>query len=171
HPRMMADVNGDGRDDIVGFGNTGVYVATSKGTSFNAPTMWSTRYGYTTEGWRVDRHPRYMADVNGDGRADIVGFSNSGVQVATSTGSTFNAASYWSTAYGYNAGWRVNMHPRMMADVNGDGRDDVVGFAAGGVYVSTSTGTAFSAPKLWVAQFGYTAGGWRVENHPRMMAD
>lgn len=33
--------------------------------------------------WRVERHPRLLADLTGDGRADIVGFGDAGVWVAT----------------------------------------------------------------------------------------
>jgi hypothetical protein len=36
-------------------------------------------FGYTAGGWRVDRHPRFLADTNGDGLLDIVGFGNAGV--------------------------------------------------------------------------------------------
>lgn len=32
--------------------------------------------------WRVDTHPRLLADTTGDGRADIVGFGGPGVYVA-----------------------------------------------------------------------------------------
>ena len=31
-------------------------------------------FGYTAGGWRLDKHPRLSGDVNGDGKADIVGF-------------------------------------------------------------------------------------------------
>jgi hypothetical protein len=37
----------------------------------------------------------------------------------------------------YNGGWRVDQHPRLMADVNNDGRGDVIGF---GRPMSTPTG-------------------------------
>jgi len=33
NPRFCADVNGDGKDDIVAFGNDGVHVGFSNGTS------------------------------------------------------------------------------------------------------------------------------------------
>ncbi|MDK1313335.1 S8 family serine peptidase [Pseudoalteromonas ardens] len=172
HPRMMADVNGDGRDDVVGFANAGVYVSLSTGSSFTAPQKWNSGFGYTAGGWRTDKHPRMMADVNGDGKQDVVGFANAGVYVALSTGTSFSAAKQWVGSFGYTAGgWRVEQHPRMMADVNGDGKQDVVGFANAGVYVSLSNGSSFSSPQKWVGSFGYTAGGWRVENHPRYMAD
>ncbi|MCF2856616.1 S8 family serine peptidase [Pseudoalteromonas sp. SMS1] len=172
HPRMMADVNGDGRDDVVGFANAGVYVSLSTGSSFSAPQKWIGSFGYTAGGWRTNQHPRMMADVNGDGKQDVVGFANAGVYVALSTGSSFGPMRQWVGSYGYTAGgWRVENHPRMMADVNGDGKQDVVGFANAGVYVSLSNGSSFSSPRKWIGSFGYEAGGWRVQNHPRFMAD
>ncbi len=42
-------------------------------------------FGYAPEagGWSSDdSYPRQLADVNADGRADIVGFGNAGVWVA-----------------------------------------------------------------------------------------
>ncbi|SHO56657.1 VCBS repeat-containing protein [Vibrio quintilis] len=81
-------------------------------------------------------------------------------------------SSLWLNSFGYNAGgWRVEQHPRILADVNGDGLDDIVGFAHSGVVVATSTGSGFNAPYLWVEGYGYKAGGWRIGVHPRMMAD
>ena len=38
-------------------------------------------FAYNAGGWRVDRHPRFLADLTGDGRADIVGFGDAGVWV------------------------------------------------------------------------------------------
>jgi len=34
YPRTLCDVNGDGKDDIVGFGDDYVYVSFSNGTGF-----------------------------------------------------------------------------------------------------------------------------------------
>jgi hypothetical protein len=83
HPRFLADTTGDGRADIVGFGDAGVYVsrANADGT-FTAPQLAVTNFGYVAGGWRVDQHPRLLADTNGDGRADVVGFGNAGVWVS-----------------------------------------------------------------------------------------
>ncbi|MEV7194492.1 hypothetical protein AB0N81_22170 [Streptomyces sp. NPDC093510] len=33
-------------------------------------------------GWRVEKHPRFLADITDDGQADIVGFGDEGVWVA-----------------------------------------------------------------------------------------
>merc|ERR1712134_131923 len=114
--------------------------AFSTGTGFTASSLSLKAFGYTAGGWRVDKHPRYLADVNGDGMADIVGFANAGVRVSYSTGSGFTSSTLVLDAFGYNAGgWRVDKHPRHLADVNGDGMADIVGFGNAGVIVSYST--------------------------------
>ena len=54
------------------------------------------------------------------------------------------------TNFGYGAGsWRVDRHPRMIGDFNGDGRDDIIGFGGDHVIVSTSLGSDFSDPTSW----------------------
>ena len=75
--------------------------------------------------------------------------------------------------FGYDAGgWRVENHPRFLADLTGDGRADIVGFGNAGVWVSLNNGNGtFQAPQLVIDNFGYNAGGWRVEQHPRFLAD
>jgi hypothetical protein len=175
HPRLVADVTGDGRADIVGFGEAGVYVALNQGNgTFKAPVLALKAFGYTAGGWRVDKHPRFLADVTGDGRADVVGFGEAGVHVARSQGDgTFRAPVLGLKAFGYAAGgWRLDKHPRFLADVTGDGRADVVGFGEAGVQVALSQGDGtFKAAQLVVKDFGYAAGGWRTDRHPRFLAD
>ncbi len=171
NPRFLSDVNGDGRDDRVGFANVGVYVALSNGNGFEQAQKWVHSYARDVGGWRVDRNPRIMADVNGDGKDDIVGFANEGVYVSTSNGSSFTAPEMWVSGYGYNAGWRVNVHPREVVDINGDGRKDIIGFGDGGVSVSLSQGNRFSETKIWLDTFGNKAGGWSIAKYPRLMAD
>jgi len=176
YPRFVADVNKDGKADVVGFFKDGVYVSLSTGTSFAAPTRWIVKFGTNTSpAWTSqDKHPRALADVNGDGRADIVGFFNDGVYVSLSTGSSFGTPTRWIAGFGVSAGgWTSqDKYPRTVADVNGDGRADVVGFGNAGVYVSLSTGTKFGPQTRWIAAFGYSAGGWTSQNlYPRMLAD
>jgi hypothetical protein len=132
---MMADVDRDGKQDIVGFANAGVYVSRSTGASFEPPELWIQEYGYLA-GWRAGEHPRMMADVNGDGKQDVVGFKDVGVYFSLSTGTSFAPPLLWVRSFGTADGWHIDRHPRVMADVTGDGTDDVVGFANKGVFVS-----------------------------------
>ena len=85
YPRELADVDSDGRADIVGFGNAGVWVSlATAGGHFAAPTFELNAFGVNAGGWSSqDSYPRELADVNGDVRADIVGFGHAGVYVVS----------------------------------------------------------------------------------------
>ncbi len=139
-PRYLADVNGDGLPDIVGFGVAGVQVGLNTGAGFVAPSQWVAGFG-TASGWAdSDSFPRRLVDINGDGSPDIVGFGPNGVMVALNTGTAFDASTQWVGAYGTSAGgWSSNtVMPRELIDVDGDGLPDVVGFSAAAVMVSAN---------------------------------
>ena len=89
-PRELADFNGDGKADIVGFGGAGVYVALATGDGDFGPTSFKlAEFGTDASagGWSSeDRFPRHLADVNHDGGADIVGFGYDGVYDALAHG-------------------------------------------------------------------------------------
>ncbi|MFJ9182805.1 FG-GAP repeat domain-containing protein, partial [Streptomyces anulatus] len=85
HLRLLADVTGDRTPDIIGFGNEGVWVSHNNGDGgFEQAQLVCRGFGYNEDagGWRVDRHSRFLADITGDGRVDIVGFGGPGVHVA-----------------------------------------------------------------------------------------
>ncbi|RYY44910.1 MAG: VCBS repeat-containing protein, partial [Sphingomonadales bacterium] len=149
YPRMLADVNGDGMADIVGFGSGGNYVSLATGSGgFGAIALVSASFGSATVagGWAgQDRFPRMLADMNGDGRDDIVGFGRGGTYIAYSDAAPgqpvyFGAIRLAYAGFGENpdvGGW-TSQHgaPRMVADINGDGLGDLVGFGSGGAHVA-----------------------------------
>ena len=131
-------------------------------------------FGINAGGWRVDKHPRFLTDLTGDGRADIIGFGDDGVWIALNNGNgTFQAQQLVVGNFGYNAGgWRVDKHPRFLADLTGDGRADIIGFGNDGVWIALNNGNGtFQAVQFAVGSFGYNAGGWQVDKHPRFVAD
>jgi subtilisin-like proprotein convertase family protein len=175
YPRLLGDVNGDGRADLVGFGPTGVRVALSTGKAFAPATTWLNGYGTQAGGWSSqDLYPRMVGDVNGDGLADIVGCGQRATYVSLSTGAGFGPPQPWIAGFGPGAGgWSSqNIYPRMLADVNADGRMDVVGFGEKATYVALSTGSAFGTPRVWIQGYGPSAGGWSSQDlYPRLLAD
>ncbi|BAY73647.1 VCBS repeat-containing protein [Nostoc linckia NIES-25] len=178
YPRMLADVNGDGRADIVGFGASSVFVSLSNGNgTFQNSISSSPGFTKNNGGWTNNNdYPRMLADVNGDGRADIVGFGASSVFVSLSNGNgTFQNSISSSPGFTKNnGGWTNNNdYPRMLADVNGDGRADIVGFGASSVFVSLSNGNGTFQNSISSSP-GFTKnnGGWTNNNdYPRMLAD
>ncbi|MBK8260336.1 MAG: VCBS repeat-containing protein [Nannocystis sp.] len=140
---MLADLTGDGRADIIGFGDGGVWVSLNQGDgTFREPTKVLSFFGARSEagGWTSARHIRTLADLTGDGRPDIVGFGEHGVWVALNNGDgTFQQPVQVLSQFGAssNAGGWLGGHPRMLADLNGDGRRDILGFANAGVITAS----------------------------------
>jgi hypothetical protein len=170
HPRFLADLTGDGRADIIGFGDHGVYVSLSSGDGMFGPVHKVLNdFCHGAGGWRVEIHPRFIADITGNGRGDIVGFGHAGVLVAINNGDgTFQPSKLAVAAFGYSSGWRVDKHPRFVADLTGNGCADIVGFGDDGVLVSFNDGSGnFGPPQTIFGNFGYGS-NWRVEKHLRI---
>jgi VCBS repeat protein len=101
----------------------------------------------TDSGWRGDQHPRFVVDITGDHRADIVAFGNAGVYTVTATGD--GGFTNWRFAiadFGFDQGWRLTANPRFVTDITGDGRADIVGIGFAGVYTAVSTGDGAFGP-------------------------
>jgi hypothetical protein len=151
--RTMADVTSDGHPDLIGFGEKGVFVApyNENEGDFDSPQLWTRKYASAPApflGLKILRHLRLLADVNGDGAADIVGFGDDGVRVsiADPAGKSFNGYEFWSNEFGWNDDWKDANSIRMLGDVNNDGHADIVGFRDK-VYVALSNGTdGFDTP-------------------------
>ena len=63
HPRFLAHLTSSGFADVVGFGEDGVFVALGNGDgTFREPHANPVLSNFCYEqGWRVDKHPRFLA--------------------------------------------------------------------------------------------------------------
>ncbi|MGZ0153540.1 RICIN domain-containing protein [Kribbella sp. WER1] len=122
---VSGDVNGDGKDDVavqLDNGNGTWRVLLFPGGNLGTPVEWVTATG----DW--SRSAPLLADIDGDGRADLVDMTNLGschtqVTVRKSAGTSFAATPvtlYDGTSYCWEKSKPV------VADVNGDGKDDLV---------------------------------------------
>jgi len=140
---LTGDFNGDGRQDLVAFAHPEmrVYVALNTGTgSFTGFRVWN--FDFSPNG----QIPK-VGDVNGDGLDDIVTFTHDGtadVFVALSDGRDFLPYRKWHDSFP-----SVGVRHLDMGDFNGDGKDDLVGFANGQVHVALSNGRVFGTRTKW----------------------
>jgi len=145
----VADVNGDGKLDLLAVANGApnqllVYLNTGGG-SFSAPTEYSTG-GTAFHGWTSVT----TADINGDGKLDVVTTNSGSNNVAAFLGDG-------SGTFGAPALFTVNVNPFDVAvrDFNGDGKPDIatVGYGDRSYGVLTNT-TVFAPPVTTVFASG-----------------
>jgi subtilisin family serine protease len=144
---LLADVNRDGRADVIAVNYaSGVWVSLSTGSGFAAPRQWAVppRSSFTGQPGYWGTRGTFMADVNGDGQADIVAINDQSVTVALSTGTSFNPFQMWAPNFSV-----FGERATAVADVDGDGRADLVGVNSIGTWVALSTGSGFALPQPW----------------------
>ncbi len=160
---MFADLNKDGRRDVCGRGVAGIYCALSNGSGFNSAVFALADFT-DAQGWN---NPVYysslkLADVNGDGYADVCGRGIYGVFCALGTGDGyFHPSQLWSGQYADAGGWGFSQYggTMMLGDLNHDGRADICVRGGAGIYCSLSTGSSFGPLILGEHYFSDT-NGW-----------
>ncbi len=147
----VADVNGDGLADVIYDNSKNMHVLLSTGSGFTADTVWGSRTKSYTD---LDTTGFRMADVNGDGMADVIYDNSSNMRVLLSTGNGFQADALWGKrlkSIGSESGGF------QMTDVNGDGLADMIYDNNKSIRVLLSTGSGFQTETIW---------GYRTEGFP-----
>lgn len=150
-----ADINGDGFADLIVRGDQGVRIWLFNGSGFSAAPIEtaicannSSAYGGCNDA--NNHYSIRFPDINGDSRADLCFRSDSGITCFLSTGSGLNTAqpiltnicADWSANHGV-CNDADNFDTITYADINGDGRDDIVYRGDQGIQVVFSTGNGF----------------------------
>jgi cysteine-rich repeat protein len=155
----LLDVDGDGRDDACVRASSGVSCALSNGAGFGAlfsGPAWTDASGYNDD----DNYGTIRAgDFTGDGRDDLCVRANSGMRCYASTGNGFGGSVVgptWDDAGGF-AGTDQFSTIRM-ADIDGDGLDDLCARTSAGFRCHLSTGAGFGPERTGPAWSD--AAGW-----------
>jgi hypothetical protein len=144
---------------VCGRGAAGIDCAISNGlASFGPLVTWQTDFG---DGALWNSSPSYYGtiqfpDVDGDGKADVCGRGNAGIDCAPSNGAAFGTFGTWQSEFSDAQSWGTS--PAYWAtirfpDIDGDGKADVCGRGAAGIECAVSTGQAFGAKTVWQADF------------------
>jgi hypothetical protein len=159
-----------GRADVVFFDLEGVTILRTSLMPCSPKLVQD--FGYNN-GWRNNQHVRLVGDTTGNGYSDIIGFGFSGVLVSRNDGDSFSyPPSLVLEDFGLATGWRVDQHIRYVADLRKMGYVDIIGFGNRGVFVSLNNGDGTFAPaRLVLNDFGFDAGGWRLNRDLRLLAD
>lgn len=113
--------------------------------SFGPAVTWSRNFGRTDRATQFEydnywddfnTRPRLIGDINGDGKADLVGFGAKGVLVSLSNGSEFNCQRWINPGFDATNGFtNQNDFPRFIENISStDSRDEIVGFGYAGVF-------------------------------------
>ncbi len=152
----LADVDGDGRDDLCARDADGFDCWISDGAAFGREVpgpRWS-----DAAGWHQAKHYATirMGDVDGDGGADVCGRSDSGVECWLSSGDGFAASVEGPAWAGGDWGEASRWSTIRLLDYDGDGRSDLCARVGEGIECARSLGTSFDPPVLAVS----LGGGW-----------
>lgn len=143
------DIDGDGKADICGRNSAGMQCHLSTGNGFSSSAISAPAWS-NANGW--DQESKYttiqFADINGDGRADLCGRNNSGLECHVSLGvSGFDATPVTMTNFGGSGAgtWgdttKKYYYTIRFFDLNQDGVSDVCGVGPAGLscyYIRTS---------------------------------
>lgn len=144
---MFGDLDGDGRADVCGRGPDGVHCALASGGSFIKARPWSFRTDFSdAAGWGASRASwgsLRLADVDGDGLADLCGRSAQGLVCATSNGGSFDAETLLTPgAFTDALGFSTDAYGGSLAlgDLTGDRRADVCVRSSSGLVCAVDAG-------------------------------
>ena len=163
---VFADFNGDGKLDFAGQSSGQVQVYLASGSDFLAPVALS------TSDQVYDACDDSVGDLTGDGKPEIVSVNcgDNTVTIYVNNGDgTFQTGVYYAEGLNSSSGSTATLYPEAatIADVNGDGKNDIVSANDNGADVTILLGNGDGT--VIVPTVGYATGGYPFV--PPLVAD
>lgn len=175
--RLQGDFDGDGRADLAAFVESEPSVVQLwmwRSTSSDGPAMASKVRVWQGNGFNVARMRTMVGDVNGDGKTDIAALTDRGngwtaVYVWRASGwpERMAVAEPVEVQVGAHEGWSTQTVRATMADLDRDGRDDLVAIAeyaerTVGIWAWRSTSSQGGEPTVTVSKRLWALEDWRI---------
>jgi len=172
-----ADINGDGRPDLV----TANYNITAQGTAVLLNTTAQNGSTPSFAGWQafateLNSASVSTADINGDGKPDVIVANYGGGDVSVLLNTTITGAGTPSlaTQQTYALGPTGQEQPFSVttADINGDGKPDLItaDLSVGEMSVLINTTAALAASSTFASSVGFLTGTGTTSTNPRSVA-
>jgi hypothetical protein len=156
-----SDFDGNGTGDIAIGSPWGIGTLEKTGNSFTALALKPN--GSRFDGWLLntaDNRLEIIADLNGNGKSEMVFASPWGIGVLHLAGNTYRANMLHPNGTRFG-GWRLNTEDNRfgpVGDFDGDGKDEVMVSSPWGIGVFEFNGTTFTVPVM--APNGTRFDGW-----------
>jgi hypothetical protein len=151
----VADLNGDGKPDLIWQSSDGSVAVWYMGGAAGSTYQSAALLAGPSSGWRIAA----VADLNGDGIPDLIWQSSDGSVVVWymggADGSTYQSAKLLA---GPSSGWRI----AAVADLNGDGKPDLIWQSSDGSVVVWYMGGADGSSYQSAALLSGPSSGWRI---------
>jgi peptidoglycan/xylan/chitin deacetylase (PgdA/CDA1 family) len=172
--RLAKVVGGNKGKDLCFRAAAGMMCAINQGSSFAAPTVWSSTFS-DLNGWLPARYSgtTQLADINGDGLADVCVRGRDGIFCGLSNGAgSFEPVRIWSVGTNFSdlEFWPADLSTRYtetfrLADVDGDGRADACIRSSAGFLCAQSLGDSFDVYRVWQKKDFRDDQGWSLDKY------
>ncbi len=133
---QMADIDGDGSDELLARGPNGMTV-----DSWDATLgLWSSVSDsgpFDDAGWTKAEHYATIqtADIDGDGKAELIGRSSKGLETYEWSGSAWTQLATASPDWGNSSGWKQEKYYATIqtGDIDGDGAAELLARSSSGI--------------------------------------
>lgn len=145
---QLADVDGDGTDELLGRGafgmiiqswdaTNGLWTSVSESGPFSDDAGWTNAGYYTTI---------QAADIDGDGAAELIGRSSVGIDTYRWSGSAWTQLASGAPDFGDGNGWDKEEYYSTIqtGDIDGDGAAEMLARAADGIETYKWSGSAWT---------------------------